>query len=70
MSQTTYGYENLTITFLASLDLGPRDAQSSKAPTVKTVQFSDAKKADGELTIPRDAEIASIGWAGRACAKR
>lgn len=70
MSETVFGYENVSITFLAPLHLKPTQGVGPESPAAEKARDKSAEESDEEMAIPRTAEIATIRWTGRACAKK
>jgi hypothetical protein len=65
MSETTFAYENVSFTFLASLHFGTADSNPSKPAPAQ----AEPRKSTDELSIPTDAEIAVIILSNRVCPK-
>lgn len=70
VSQSTRSYDNLAITFMASLSFAEPLVKSTATPAAETVEASVPKRSDDELDVPRDAEIVAITWYGRGCTQR
>jgi hypothetical protein len=77
-SEATFAYQNVTLTFLASLHFSAPESlnlscskcftNSVKPVRAQTPPENDIKSNDG-LTIPRDAEVAVITLSNRVCPK-
>jgi hypothetical protein len=69
-SQTTFSYENVSVSFLASLHFRRADTKQTQSPAVEEEQTNDAEESDEVMTVPHAAEIAIITWTGKTCAKK
>jgi hypothetical protein len=65
-SLTTFAFENVTFTFLASLEVGDPKNNSSAKPDGSA---NDAKSSTNGMSIPHGAEIAIITLTNRTCPK-
>jgi hypothetical protein len=70
VSETVRSYDNLAITFLASIHFDGPLARLPESSRVNTGESSVPKKSLDDLDVPRDAEIAAISWFGRGCPER
>ena len=68
MSNTIYGYDKVSFSFLASLNLRKVEFKKQDSPPLEKEQPKDEKTND-EMSVPRDADIVTIIWKGKTCAK-
>jgi hypothetical protein len=68
MKDTFYSYDKVSFSFLSSFIVYNAVFKTRSSPTSEKEQPKDEKTKD-EMRIPRDAEIVTIAWTERPCAK-
>ena len=70
MSDTIYSYENISFSFLASLNLRGLEFKKPEQSKTQPKPVKDEEKPNEELIVPRDAEIVTIVWREQTCARK
>jgi hypothetical protein len=68
MSNIIYGYDKVSFNFLASLNLRKVEFKKQDSLTSEKEQPKD-EKTNNEMIVPRDADIVTIIWKEKTCAK-